>query len=103
MSLKIILDSAPLLMQGMLMTIKLWLGSLVISLCIGSLFGIARCRRLRSRFIAQLCDGITFVLRGIPFYVQLLIIYFVLPDLCNINMSPITAGITALGLCSAAY
>jgi len=103
MNLEIIKASAPLLTQGMLMTIKLWAGSLLISLSVGSIFGIMRSRRLRMNIISPLCDGITFVLRGVPFYVQLLIIYFVLPDLCNINVSPATAGITALGLCSAAY
>ena len=43
------------------------------------------------------------MLRGIPFYVQLLIAYYAVPDLFGFNISPVLAGIISLGLCSAAY
>ena len=48
-------------------------------------------------------DAITFVLRGVPFYVQLLIAYFVLPDLLGVNLSPFVTAVSSLGLCSAAF
>ena len=46
---------------------------------------------------------VTFVLRGIPFYVQLLIVYFVLPDLVGFNLDPFSASVIALGFCSSGY
>ena len=98
-----ITQSAPVLMQGMLTTITLWLIAVVLSLSIGTVLGIVRCRRGRIALLSPLLDVITFVLRGIPFYVQLLISYFLLPDLLNINLPSFAAASLSLGLCSAAY
>jgi len=103
MNFTVVYQSLPLLVQGLLMTIKIWLGALAISLSVGVLIGIARCRLLRIKGLSSLLDGVVFVLRGIPFYVQLLIAYYAIPDLFGFNVSPVSAGIVSLGLCSAAY
>jgi len=103
MSFSDIKSFAPLLFKGIENTIFLWLAASLISLCFGAFFGIFRCRRMRMPVLSPLLDTITFVLRGIPFYVQLLLVYFVLPNLFNINLSPMVAGVLSLGLCSAAY
>lgn len=99
----LLVSSALLLMQGLMMTMKLWLTATVLSLCLGTLLGILRCQQLRSTGIATLLDGCTFVVRGVPIYVQLLITYFVLPDLLGINLPIFFAATLTLGLCSAAY
>lgn len=85
------------------MTIRLWLGAVFVSFMVGIALGIVQCRRMRVVWLSPLCDVMTFVLRGVPFYVQLLIVYFILPDLVGINLSPVIAGMLSLGLCSAAY
>lgn len=103
MKLDFMTSFSPLLLEGMLTTIKVWACTALISMVIGTIWGILRCRRLRVPILSQILDTLTFVLRGVPFYVQLLIVYFVLPDLININLSPTLAGIISLGLCSAAY
>lgn len=99
----LLISSAPLLMQGLAMTIKLWICATGLSLSLGTLLGILRCQQLRSNGIATLLDGCTFVIRGVPIYVQLLISYFVLPDLIGINFPIFFAATLTLGLCSAAY
>lgn len=99
----ILIDAAPLLLKGAAMTLKLWLVTLVLSIIWGALFGIARCNRLRVRWLSGCLDAITFVLRGVPFYVQLLIAYFVVPDLLGINPPVFVIAAISLGLCSAAY
>lgn len=99
----LLISSAPLLMQGLIMTIKLWLIATVASLILGTILGILRCQQLRMARIASILDACTFVLRGVPLYVQLLITYFVLPDLLGINLPIFFAGTFTLGLCSAAY
>jgi polar amino acid transport system permease protein len=96
-------QTTSLLVQGLGTTTILWLGSIVIALPIGLITGIIRCKQLRIPVIAQLLDYITIVIRGVPLYVQVLIIYFVLPGLVGINLSSFTAGIVALGFCSSAY
>lgn len=101
----IIVEYIPLLLQGTAQTIVLWVASLIISLICGTLWGILRCRQLRVKLtmLAGVLDAISFLLRGIPFYVQLLIAYFVFPDLFNITIPATTTAISTLGLCSAAY
>jgi len=103
MKLDFLSSFSPLLLQGMLTTLQVWLCTAFISMLMGTLWGVLRCRRMRVPIVSHVLDYVTFILRGVPFYVQLLIVYFVLPDLLNINLSPTLAGIISLGLCSAAY
>lgn len=103
MNFNIIFECAPLIVKGVLMTVTLWLGASILSLVSGTLLGIFRCRKIRVNYLTPLLDIITWILRGVPFYVQLLIVYFVLPDLLGLNLSPSVAGIISLGFCSAAY
>jgi len=98
-----ILHIMPQLMRGMLVTLQLWAGAAVMGLSIGLLLGIVSCRKLRIPGVSILLNSITFVVRAIPFYVQLLIMYFVFPELIGINVTQNSAGILALGICSAAY
>lgn len=101
--LNLIYRSLPLLFQGAWLTVQILLVASCISLCVGMLIGVFTCSRLRSKRIAPYIEMITFILRAVPFYIQLLIVYFVLPDLLNINMEAFTASIVALGICSSAY
>ena len=96
-------SASPLLIKGLLTTIKLWLASFAISLTMGCIWGVLRSNQLRIFLVSDLLDALTFVLRGIPFFVQLLLAYFVLPALLNIDISASAAATTSLGLCSAAY
>lgn len=99
----IFIKSAPLLLQGLLGTLALSVCSLAISLVLGLFVGIATCRRIRVPILAPLLDAYCFCIRGIPFFVQLLIVYFVLPDLLRLNLPPFVAGVLALGICSTGY
>ena len=101
--IELIANSMPLLMQGAWMTIKVLACSMVMSFTLGLFFGMCICNRLKIRYLSLLIEGVFFVIRAIPFYVQLLIVYFVLPDLININLDSFAASILALGVCSSAY
>jgi len=102
-SVNLVYNSCPLLIKAAGMTIQLWLGAAIISLCLGCLFGVLRSKNVRVLGISQTLDFATFVLRGVPFYVQLLLAYFVVPDLIGINPSAFVCAVISLGLCSAAY
>ena len=103
-TLSTINSALPLLGKGALMTLQLWITAGIISLIIGSIWGIMRANQMRQQIISPLFDGVSFLLRGIPFYVQLLIAYFVIPEMLGgINISPFIASTVSLGLCSAAY
>lgn len=92
-----------LLLKGTIVTLELWVASSIISIICGTLAGIVRCEKLRVPLLSRALDAITMVLRGIPLYTQLMIFYFVLPELLGINLTSFVAGSIALGLCSAAY
>jgi polar amino acid transport system permease protein len=102
-TIDLIYRSLPLLAKGAVMTFQLLLAAGALSLSLGSLLGVLTCRKLKSRLITPIIEGSTFILRAVPFYVQLLIAYFVLPDILNIHMEAFTASIFALGACSAGY
>lgn len=103
MNITILIAAAPLLFQGAAMTVALWLASSCISLIAGTIAGALRCSRMRIPYLSVLFDLITFVFRGVPFYIQLLIAYFVIPDLLQVNVPTFAIAALALGLCSAAY
>jgi His/Glu/Gln/Arg/opine family amino acid ABC transporter permease subunit len=93
----------PLLCQGALMTIQVLLSSFTLSFIIGTVFGVFTSKQLKIPFLSSLIEAITFVLRAVPFFVQLLIVYFVLPDLLHFNLEPFPASVIALGMSSSGY
>lgn len=99
----IIISYLPLLLQGAAMTIAAWITAGIISLSIGMIIGIASCRYLTSPLLSAITTVYTFVAKGIPAYVQILIVYFVLPALTGINLSGFIAATCALGFCSSGY
>lgn len=103
MTFNFLSEWTPVLLQGLSLTIGIWFLAAVISLSLGTGIGIIRSDRFRIAYVSRFFDGLCFVFRGVPFYVQLLVAYFMLPDLLGINLSPLTAGVASLGICSAAY
>ncbi len=95
--------STPLLLKGTMTTLKVFLVSSSLSFALGLLFGLFLCERLRIPFLSSILEGGCFVLRAVPFYVQLLIVYFVLPDLLGFSLPPFSASTIALGFCSSGY
>jgi len=101
--LELFVRSAPLLLKGTVMTLQVLLGSALLSFSLGTVMGILSCQRLKIPVISTVVEGMAFVYRAIPFYVQLLIVYFVLPDLMGFNLEPFSASVISLGICSSGY
>jgi polar amino acid transport system permease protein len=95
--------SYPLLLKGTFMTVQILLASAALSFTCGLGFGILTCNRLKVPVLTNLIEAVTFVYRAVPFFVQLLIVYFVLPDLLGMNLDPYPASVIALGMCSSGY
>src|SRR5689334_22540350 len=95
--------SLPLLIKGATLSLQILAISGFLSLCFGGIIGTLTCQRLRWRAVAPFLEVLSFVLRAVPFYVQLLIAYFVLPDVLNIQVDAFTASIASLSLCSSGY
>lgn len=95
--------SYPLLLKGAWMTLQVLFFSAMISFVLGLIFGFLTCNRVRIPGLSFLIEGVTFVLRAVPCVVQILIVYFVLPDILGCQLEPFTASIIALGVCSSGY
>jgi His/Glu/Gln/Arg/opine family amino acid ABC transporter permease subunit len=93
----------PLLAQGVGITLAAWLCAAFVSLCIGTILGIASSRALTNATSYRLIKMYTFIAKGIPAYVQILIAYFLIPALTGINMPGFVAACSALAFCSSGY
>lgn len=101
--LNLLIRSFPLLLKGTWMTLKVLSMAGALSFVLGIVLGGFLSNQLRVPFLSWMIEGLCFVYRAIPFYVQLLIVYFVLPDLCGFSLEPFTASVISLGMCSAGY
>jgi His/Glu/Gln/Arg/opine family amino acid ABC transporter permease subunit len=102
-SFNLIFQSLPLLTKGAWMSLQVFFLASCLSLVLGAFFGTLICEKLKSKYTGFVVEGCGFVLRAVPFYVQLLLVYFVLPDLFQIHMETFTASVIALGICSSGY
>jgi polar amino acid transport system permease protein len=94
------LDALPRLIRGAIVTLEVAIASMALGLVLATTFTVLRERGSR---IAQ--AGLRFYIgyiRGSPLLVQILLVYYGLPQL-GIELSPLAAGILALGLSSGAY
>ncbi len=103
MNSNLIISSLPLLFKGATTTLLLWLASALCSLAVGTGVGLLLSRPLRISWVSPILNWVTFVLRAVPLYVQLLIVYFVLPELMGVNLPLFCAAVVALSICSGAY
>lgn len=99
----ILLAWLPLIMQGILTTVLVSCCALLIGLFVGVIFGIGSCNKLKVAPWSWVITFYVYVIRGTPVYVQLLIVYYALPDVTGINLSALEAGILTLGCNSVAY
>nr|WP_198981922.1 amino acid ABC transporter permease [Herbaspirillum sp. ASV7] len=98
--LDLFLRALPLLEKAALVTVGLGLGSFVLGSTLGMLIALARISELRP--LRWLAFAYVSIFRGTPLLIQILLIYFGLPNY-GITIDPIPAALLALTLFSAAY
>lgn len=102
-SASLLQKSMPLLLQGALTTIEIALVSLAMGLAGGMLAGVLNCDKLRNPISKTIINGFVWIIRGTPLFVQILIVYYALPELLGISLTAFSAGVIALGVNSTAY
>ncbi|WP_343650766.1 amino acid ABC transporter permease [Herbaspirillum sp.] len=90
----------PLLEKAVLVTLGLGLGSFLLGSALGMLIALARISDWRP--LRWLAFAYVSIFRGTPLLIQILLIYFGLPNY-GITIDPIPAALLALTLFSAAY
>lgn len=93
----------PLLLKGTLVTLGAWITASIISLAIGTCVGIIGCKALTTPIGSTLVWLYTFIAKGIPAYVQILIAYFVIPAALGLNIPGFIAATCAIAFCSSGY
>src|SRR5207302_8308656 len=90
----------PILMSGVVLTIVVTIGSLLLSTVLGLVWAMMRVSGIR--VLSMLSASLINVIRGLPIIVLLFYLYFVMPDL-GVTLSALQAAILALGIADSAY
>src|SRR5438874_7340767 len=90
----------PILMSGVVLTIVVTIGSLLLSTVLGLVWAMMRVSGIRA--MSMLSASLINVIRGIPIIVLLFYLYFVMPDL-GVTLSALQAAILGLGIAYSAY
>lgn len=91
----------PFILEGIWVTLKF----VIVSIIFGFIFGtiLALFKISRNKLLVFIGDAYTSIFRGTPLILQLMIIYFAIPQLTGYDISPFLSAILAFGLNSAAY
>lgn len=92
---------ARVLLRGLGMTLGVTALALLCGLPLGLLVALGRLVRFAP--LRALCSVYVEVLRGTPLLVQIIFIYYALPQLIGLDLAPLAAAVLALTLNSAAY
>ncbi len=95
------LDALPRLFEGALITLQVALLGFVLSVTLATVLTVAR-TALNSRILNTVIAIYISFIRGTPLLVQIFLVYYVLP-VFGLNIGPVTAGVVALTLNSAAF
>jgi polar amino acid transport system substrate-binding protein len=90
----------PILLQAALVTVQVSVCSMALAIILGFFLAILRVYGAKPFQIAV--SGFIEIIRGTPLLIQLLLIFYGLPNL-GIELSPFMAGVVGLGLNYAAY
>lgn len=91
----------PVMLQGLWMTTKLFIWTLVLSIPLGLVFTLGTIGRIPP--IRWICKAYIFVFRGTPLLLQLFFFYFFLPISFNIQLPVFTTAVLTFVLNYAAY
>ncbi|MCG7333761.1 amino acid ABC transporter permease [Sporosarcina sp. ACRSM] len=96
-----ITSSIPYILQGIGVTLKIVGIAALIGFFLGTLLAICKIGKVKA--LAWLADIYTSIFRGTPLILQLLLIYYGVPQLFGIQVEAYIAAILAFGLNSGAY
>ena len=99
LNFRVLLQYQDLFLDGVMLTVKICVGSLIISFFLGSILAVMR--QSRSRFARGFATTWVEVLRNTPFLIQLFFFYYGLPQF-GIYVDALTVAIIALGINSSA-
>ncbi|QBX35913.1 amino acid ABC transporter permease [Paracoccus liaowanqingii] len=97
----IVTDNWIVLMRGLLVTIQIWIPSIVLGLIGG--FIIAQARLSRRKWLSGLSLVYVELFRDTPVLIQLIWFFYAFPILIGVQLSPFSAALLGLTLNTTAY
>ncbi|HEY2420791.1 MAG TPA: amino acid ABC transporter permease [Neobacillus sp.] len=91
----------PFILEGIWVTLKFVIISIIFGFVIGTLLSLFKISH--NKPLNWIADAYTSIFRGTPLILQLMIIYFAIPQLTGYDISPFLSAILAFGLNSSAY
>lgn len=96
-----VVPSIPYILEGIGVTLQIVVGATIIGLILGILLALCKIGTIKPlRWFAAFY---TSIFRGTPLVLQLMLIYYAVPQVLDIQIDPIPAAIIAFGLNSGAY
>jgi len=95
------IENLPFILQGISTTLTLVLASIICGVVLGMLLSLAKLSK--NKFLSALTTVYISIFRGTPLVLQLVLIYFGLPQMFGIDLGSYGSAILALSLNSAAY
>jgi arginine/lysine/histidine transport system permease protein len=96
-----IAPSIPYILKGLGITLQIVLAAAILGFTLGIILTL--CKIGKFRLLRWFADAYTSVFRGTPMVLQLLIIYYGLPQLIGFEITAFPAAVIAFGMNSAAY
>jgi arginine/lysine/histidine transport system permease protein len=93
--------SIPFILEGVLVTLKIVALAALLGFAFGIILALFKIGRIK--VLTWFADAYTSVFRGTPLVLQLMIIYFGLPQIIGFEIEAFPAAVIAFGLNSAAY
>ena len=99
-SIQLIIDSTPLLLKGIILTLQLSISCMFLGIIIGFILAVMYLSSFK--VLHYLSRIYVSIFRGTPLITQLFMIYYGLPQ-CGIKLNPMESAIIGLSLNTAAY
>ncbi|MDX8359672.1 amino acid ABC transporter permease [Cytobacillus sp. IB215316] len=96
-----IVPSMPFILKGIIVTIQIVISSAIIGFLLGIIISLFKIGRIK--VLVLLADVYTSIFRGTPLILQIVIIYYGLPEIIGVEIGQMPAAIIAFSLNSAAY
>lgn len=91
----------PFILKGIWVTLKFVFFAILFGFVLGTIFALFKISHIKT--LKWIGDIYTSIFRGTPLIVQLMLIYFAIPQLTGYDIQPFPSAILAFGLNSAAY
>ncbi|MCH6267980.1 MULTISPECIES: amino acid ABC transporter permease [Neobacillus] len=91
----------PFILKGIWVTLKFVVVAIIFGFVLGTILALLKISRVKA--LNWLADIYTSIFRGTPLILQLMLIYFAVPQLTGYDIDPFLSSILAFGLNSSAY